>query len=259
MILLVAAAYADPTDRLAPGPGELAAAVAELEDRLATAEAVSVAVARLQGAHTTLAGKGTPCEDPVRAESLARLRHFADRWRDTVQRAVVQADRVRDTAAAPTVAPIVDEERRAAIVALLDRAGRQEAQWLETWAWFAATAPRQCRSRSFSSFAGLPPPSIQAADEAPGPAVVTALFGYVCPERGAPVAGTGGLVLLAGRACWSADAACACEQQVVHPGAVLGPEPPTPLPAAPAPLTAADPAGAEVEEAGPGEPAAPGE
>ncbi len=256
VLLLTAAAHADPTARLAPGPGELSTAQAELEGRLIVAEAVAVAVARLQGAHTTLTGKGTPCEDPVRAESLARLRHFADRWHDTVQRVVVQADRVRWTAEAPTVAPIVDEERRDLIAALLDRADRQQAQWLETYAWFLATAPRQCKSRAFTSFAGLPTPAIQAADEVPGPAAVTALSGFVCPERGEPLAGTGDLVLVAGRACWAPDAACGCEQQVVYPGAVLGPEPAKALPEPSAPVVATEAPGAEVEEAGPGEPAA---
>lgn len=256
MLPFVAAALADPTARLAPGPTELAAAQAELEGRLLVSEAVSVAVARLQGAHSTLTGKGTPCEDPVRAESLARLRHFADRWHDTVQRVVVQADRLRDTAAAPTVAPIVDEERRDAIAALLDRADRQRAQWLETVAWFGVTAPRACRSRDFGSFAGLPSPAIQAADEVQGPAAVTALEGFVCPERGAPIAGTGDLVLLPGRACWAPDDGCRCEPAPVWPGAVLGPLPPTPLPTPAAPVAATEAPGPEVEEAGPGEPAA---
>lgn len=248
-------AAADPTTRLAPGPAELAAAQAELEGRVLVAESVAVAVARLQGAHSVLSGKGSACDDPARAESLARLRHFADRWHDSVQRVAVQAARVREAAGAPTVESIVDEDRRGSIRALLDRADSQEAQWLETVAWFQATAPRACKDESFGSFAGLPTPSVQAADDAEPVAAVTARSGYVCPERGAPIAPEGDLVLLPGRACWSPDAACACTLAAVWPGAVLGPEPPRPPPVAAA--APAETPGAEVEEAGPGEPATP--
>lgn len=251
--LWAAVAGADPTSRLAPGPAELSAAQAELEGRVVVSEAVAVAVARLQGAHTLIPGKGSLCDDPVRAQSVTRLRHFADRWHDVVQRVSVQADRVRELAAAPTVEPIVDEERRADVAALLARADGQRAQWLETVAWFQSTAPRACRDVALTSFAGLPPPAIQAADEVAGPAAVTALSGFVCPERGAPIAGVGDLVLLPAGACWAATEACGCDRAPVYPGAVLGPEPAEPPPelaAAPA-----EPPGAEVEEAGPGEPA----
>jgi hypothetical protein len=258
-LVLATAALADPTSRLAPGPGELSTAQAELEGRLVVAEAVGVAVARLQGAHTNLTGKGTPCEDPVRAQSLARLRHFADRWHDAIQRVSVQAERLRWTAAAPTVEPIVDEERQALIRALITRSTRLESQWLETWAWFQATAPRVCRESALTSFAGLPPPAIQAADEVTGATAVTAVSGFVCPERGSPVEPAGDLVLLSGRACWSESAACDCQRVDTWPGAVLGPEPPEAPPPVAGLEASTDPGApaAEVEEAGPGVPAEP--
>ncbi|MCA9494083.1 MAG: hypothetical protein KC621_29345 [Myxococcales bacterium] len=223
--LLLPLANAEPVDpvvaSLAPGPSELQAAQVELEERLQVAEATSRAVARLQGAASAQLGAG--CSDPDQAERLNRLRIFADAWHDAVQRTRVQADRVAATANAPTVALIVDDERRAIIADRLARSDLQVEAWLELVGWFRRVSPRACEPTPLLASPGYPSPALLAAGEERAPAVVLVPTGFLCQEGRRPQPGGGRLFLVDGPACWSVGEECACEPGEVYPGAVLGP------------------------------------
>lgn len=223
--LLTATALATPDDpviaSLAPGPAELQAAQVELEERLRVAEATSRAVARLQGAASVELGAG--CADPDQAERLNRLRLFADAWHDAVQRVRVQADRLAATANAPTVALVVDDDRRALIGDRLARSDLQVEAWLELVAWFRRVSPRACDPTPLLAAPGYPPPALLAAGEERSPSVVLVPTGFLCQPGMAPQAGSGRLYLVDGPACWSVGQECACEPVEVYPGAILGP------------------------------------
>ncbi|MCB9684055.1 MAG: hypothetical protein H6738_01115 [Alphaproteobacteria bacterium] len=222
---LVTLARAEPHDpviaSLAPGPSELEEAQTELEERLRIAEATSRAVARLQGAASAKLGVG--CSDPDQAELLNRLRIFADAWHDAVQRTRVQADRLATTANAPTVALIVDDERREIIGDRLARSDLQVEAWLELVAWFRRVSPRACDPTPLLAVPGFPPPSLLAAGEERSPAVVLVPTGFLCQVGKAPQPGGGRLFLVDGPACWSVGAECSCEPGEIYPAAVLGP------------------------------------
>jgi hypothetical protein len=212
-------ASASPT--LAPGPDDLAAAERELQVRLVDAEAVSRAVARLQSAWIT--AEGSPgCDDPVRAPLAVRLRHFGSAWHDAVQRVRVQADRVGRLVGAPTLVPIVDAERRAAIDLLMGRADVQEQGWLELASWTSRVRLPTC-DLQLAPAPGFPRPTIAARDEGPLPVALTAVGGgRICPEA-LGVEANGVVVVVDGPVCWTTSDRCDCTAAPVEAGAVLGP------------------------------------
>ncbi|MEQ1505147.1 MAG: hypothetical protein ABMB14_23130 [Myxococcota bacterium] len=217
-------AAADPVADLAPGPQELGDAQTELEQRLVTAEAIERAVARFQSSFAGTPPLDETCRDPLRGPLTVKLRHFAAAWHDAAQRVRVQADRVARISRNPTVTPIIDPDRRAALDGLLARANAQEAGWLELVAWVDHQMPETC-DLELTTSPGLPDPIIRGDGEVPGPVALAALSpGYVCTAGAKDgVSADARVMIVTAAACWSEQQWCACEPVVVNPGAVLGP------------------------------------
>lgn len=230
LLLLLSLAHAEPSSAaesvgasvgdLAPGPRELNEAQDELVTRIETAEAIERAVARLQSAFLTTPATDELCRDPLRGPVVVRLRLFAEAWHDAAQRTRVQARRVARTAAAPTVTPMIDPDRREAIDRLLERAKAQEAAWLEFVAWADSTTVDVC-DLQLLPMPGIPDPIVRGQGEIMGGvAVTTSSEGYVCP--GAVAAPSGAVLILPGPSCYAKDPSCGCEAAAIDPGAVLG-------------------------------------
>jgi len=153
-----------------------------------------------------------------------KLRLFATAWHDAAQRVRVQSDRVARLADSPTVSPIIDEDRRIALDALLERARQQESSWLELVAWVGQEALVTCDVR-LETQSGLPDPIVRARGEEQGAvAVLARRGGFVCAsgvEEGIPADER--VLIVSGPACWSAKQPCECTPARVDPGAVLGP------------------------------------
>jgi hypothetical protein len=228
MVLLLrlwsASAVADPISTLAPGPRELGTAQAELSERLAASEAMEVAVARLQSTLASAPAFDDLCRDPLRAPLTVKLRLFATAWHDSAQRVRVQADRVARLADSPTVSPIIDEDRRIALDALIERARKQESSWLELVAWVGREALVTC-DVELETHSGLPDPIVRARGEDQGAvAVLARQGGFVCAAgvtEGVPADDR--ILIVAGPACWSPKQHCSCTPARVDPAAVLGP------------------------------------
>lgn len=229
--LWMTAAQADPTTDLAPGPRELGETQAELERRLLEAEAIERAVARLQSAFSGTPASVDTCLDPIRGPYANRIRLFARAWHDAAQRVRVQAARVERIASSPTVAPIVDVDRRALVDSLLDRSEAQESGWLELVAWVNHSLSDVCDLPLLTA-PGVPDPIIRGVGEKTGAVALIAISpGYVCP-----VGAESGLVaddrvmIVTGPTCWSEKPGCNCEPGPVNTGAILGPPLPEPEP-----------------------------
>ncbi|MEQ1572360.1 MAG: hypothetical protein ABMA64_42450 [Myxococcota bacterium] len=214
-------ASADPIDDLAPGPRELSAVQDELLLRLDTAEAIERAVARLQSAYLVTIATDELCRDPLRGPLVVRLRLFAEAWHAAAQRSRVQAKRVEWTSTSPTVTPVIDTDRRAALDKLMARARAQDSAWLEFVAWAEQASIEVC-DLELIRMPGLPDPIVRGEGEKIGGIAVTTVGdGYVCPSGVKAPEGT--VLILNGPACWSADAACGCTAEPLEPGSVLGP------------------------------------
>lgn len=203
-------AWADPAVLLAPAPGELVEAEAELERRVLDAEAIGRAASRLQNATAHL-------EHPCDGGFILRARAFASAWRDAAQRARVQADRTRTIAASPTLTPLVDEARTASIEQKAARAERQAAAWLEF-----DRLERRSRVRCDGPLQpadGLPDPTPRAIGETGLPVAVWVITGTLCPGA----RDVQGVAVVRGPVCVDLDPACACDLRELQPGAVLAP------------------------------------
>lgn len=221
----VSLAAGNEAARLAPSPADLAASAAETEARVARAEAIGVALIRVQNGWGEMLATGKapqkPCDDPGARSLFARAAVFGPTWRDAAQAARAERDRLVEIAAAPTVAPLVGDDTATAIKALLARVAAQESRYVEATAWQRAymLPPAGC-DRTLEPIAGLS----NAAPSAPGESVGTAVIGLgggrVCPVD-APADGTP--VVTAGLACVSAGSTCDCAPTAVAPAAVLGP------------------------------------
>lgn len=228
MIPLLAAALAADPAALAPTPADLTAAVAALELRLAEAEAVGEAAARVQnrwiedpavtGARPTRA----PCKEPADAALAANAGAWTSAYRDATQSARAALDRVEPMWTAPTVRPLLGEEDRSRAAELRAAVERHTATWLELAAWHdRVIAPTVRRCPALPSPApGVPRAEIPAEDDlSPGVAVIALGGGLLCP--GAVPADGRAVVLADGLACVAATT-CDCVPAAQSPGAVLG-------------------------------------
>jgi len=239
LALLAGPAAADAPD-LAPGVPELLAAEARLDALLDTAQATGRATSRLQTAWTRLPTPATPCADAERVALGWRIERFGSAWREASQAARAQADRVRRIRVAPTVAPLVDARWSARLDRQLGEAEASALGLLEASAWEASYVRPTlgaCPAAPLTNTPGVPMLEVPVRGEPEAYVAVLALGdGWVCP--GAARAEEA-VVLVPGRACWSASPTCGCTPEKVDPGAVLGPPvpepPPTEEPAAEAP------------------------
>ncbi|MDP2313390.1 MAG: hypothetical protein Q8P41_10825 [Pseudomonadota bacterium] len=238
-LLLAGRAAADAPD-LAPGVPELLAAESRLEALLGTSVATERATGRLQAAWTSRPAPKRACDDPERIALGWRIERFGSAWREAIQAARAQADRVRRIRAAATVAPLVDARWMERIDGRLAAADRGATALLEASAWEAAFVRptlAACPVPPLANAPGIPMLETPVRDE-PEPyiAVLAVGDGWVCPGA---VRAEESVVLVPGHACWSASPTCGCTAEKVEPGAVLGP------PVAEAPVEAV-PSGAEV-------------
>ena len=222
-----------PVD-LAPGAPALQAESDRLETMLITAQSSQVASLRLQTRWTVFATPATPCADKGRVEIGWRTERFGAAWRQAVQAVLAQADRVRRLRAQPTVAPLIDQRWGEALDTLLASAATQRTAFLEASAWQAAFVRpvlAQCPMVPPQPTDGLEVLEAPVRNAPELPVAVLALGdGYVCP--GLQRADSAVVLVRSGRACWSVTDDCACDIRPVYPGAVLGPEPEEPPPAA---------------------------
>jgi hypothetical protein len=219
-LLYTRTALADPVADLAPGPAELGTAQGELEQRLAIAEAIERAVARLQSTFLVTPATDDLCRDVIRGPLATKIRAFATAWHDAAQRVQTQSARLRRTAQAATVTPVIDPDRRERIDDLLRRSREQEAGWLEFVSWMNTDGIEQC-GLTLETGPGLPDPLVRGQGEVRGAvAILTTGRGFLCP---AGVAAGQGVVVVDGPVCWSDQDACGCTPTEPDPAAVLGP------------------------------------
>ncbi len=230
MLWIVPLILAAPGD-LAPGAQELDAAELRLGELRAATEAAGTATLRLQAAWTEWASaKGSPCDDHDRLSLGWRIERFGAAWREASQALRAQASRVRSLRAASTVAPLVDEARGRRIGEALSAADEQALAFLQASAWqvaYVRPVLGACPLAGEGLDRGLAVAPLPARGEAARPVAVLARgSGFVCPGA---IPADDAVVLVAAelgqaaRACWAADATCACEVGEVFPGAVLGP------------------------------------
>ncbi|MEN0064960.1 MAG: hypothetical protein AAGA48_22635 [Myxococcota bacterium] len=202
--------FANPGALLAPSPRELQAAEAELSERVLRAEAIGRAASRLQN---TAARAEDPCEGGL----ITRARAFASAWRDAAQRARVQGERTQRMASSPTLAPIMNDERKARVDDLAKRAEQQAQSWFE-FDRLEERSKVQCED-GVKPARGLPSPTpIPRGDEG-RPVAIWVLQGSLCPGPRR----VRGVAVVSGPVCVDTDPGCGCEPAEVLPGAVLAP------------------------------------
>lgn len=117
-------------------PADLDVAVAELESRLARADAVHEALGLVQNALAESAGFDGPIAcDPAVASLIARARVFGQAHRDAAQSSRVSHQRVQAVAESATVAPLVVGTRARALADLAERADHEVARQRQAAAW----------------------------------------------------------------------------------------------------------------------------
>lgn len=203
---------------LAPGPREWSAQVQKLRERLAEADAIGSAEARLHNrlAQGPIQGKAL-CATEENRSLVARSRIFGAAYRDAVQSARADADRLRRMMAEPTLQPLLWKDQRQAAEGLLDRVEAHSVRYREMASWqqrHLATAAKSCPV--------VPVPAEGLGGSATGRVAVIALGGgRICPW-GLPADGRV-LVLPGAGACYEPGESCGCKPVPQAPGAVLGP------------------------------------
>ncbi len=203
-------AFANPGAIIAPGPRELQAAEAELTERVLRAEAIGRAASRLQNA-------AFRAEEPCDGGLLTRARAFAEAWRDAAQRARVQGVRTLDMADSATLTPIMNEERRARVTDLAERAEKQAKSWFE-FDRLEERSKVKCDG-PMRPAAGLRSPTPIPDGQEGRPVAIWVLEGALCPGARR----VRGVAVVSGPVCVDVDPACSCEPVEVLPGAALAP------------------------------------
>jgi hypothetical protein len=204
----------EPSDLLAPGPKELDEALGELERRLDKADAAATALVRTHNAlgEAFASTQGRLACDAPAMKYVARTTPLGEGYRDRVQAARAQGDRVAAISQAPTVQSLATGPMKTRANTATSRLAAHERSYAELDAWqvrFVAPLQRRCRT-------------VLATDEGIGEpatgwvAFVAMVPGRICP--GGEVAT--GFAVVEGPACMSL-ASCACTPVPVAPGAVL--------------------------------------
>ena len=210
---------------VAPVPIELARATHELDDRLARASAVALAMGRLHATWGEALAAGVApdaCKDPSFGSLAARSRAFGAAYRDAVQDARAAADRLAYLHEAATVAPLLDEADRSAFAHARAATEHHVAVYLEMSAWqtrFVEPAARGC-VLSIERADGVAWSGAVATTDLRAAAVFGVGGGFVCPGA---VPADGRVAVVQGSACVAVDASCGCVPVAVLPGAVLTP------------------------------------
>ena len=204
----------EPSDLLAPGPKELDEALGELERRLDKADAAATALIRthnaLGEAFASTEGR-LACDAPV-MKYVARTTPLGEGYRDRVQAARAQGERVAAIARAPTVLSLATGPVKTRADAATSRLAAHERSYAELDAWqvrFVAPLQKRCHPK-------LTPDEGLGETASGWVAFVALVPGRVCP--GAEVAT--GFAVVEGPACMSLTS-CACTPVPVAPGAVL--------------------------------------
>lgn len=212
---------------LAPGPQDLVETAARAERLVGEAEATGTAVARLQnrlGELFASGAKAEKCEESAGVLSLAlRAEILAVHHRDTVQSARTQSERLRRLLEAPTVMPLISEQRRGDLENLRRRAELQVKHHLEMAAWqrrHASKLLERCKPALLAAPGVATAAPRGAAEGSRATALLGVGAGFLCP-MGVP-ANRGVVIAPDGYACYGA-AECTCTPAAVLPGAVLGP------------------------------------
>lgn len=209
---------------IAPGPFELSATLVELERRVHRAEVVGEAAERLQNqwglARAT--GQATPCEAGPAASALAaRILVFGPAWRDDVQAARAEAERLAYLVVAPTVVPLLDPDTRSRVDRAVERTEHEVSSYSAFAAWhqrYFLPSARGCELR-IGPAAGIPNGAPAAPEELGSAVAIVAIGGGVVCPVGLPADGR--VAVLPGPvACMGGDD-CACDPLPVDPGAVL--------------------------------------
>lgn len=204
----------EPSDLLAPGPKELDEALGELERRLDRADAAATALVRTHNAlgEAFASTQGRLACDAPAMKYVARTTPLGEGYRDRVQAARAQGERVTAIAQAPTVLSLATGPVKARADRATSRLAAHERSYAELDAWqvrFVAPLQKRCHP-------------LVAPDEGLGEiaigwvAFVALVPGRICP--GGEVAT--GFAVVEGPACMSL-ASCACTPQPIAPGAVL--------------------------------------
>jgi hypothetical protein len=215
---------------LAPGPQELDAATVEMDARVRRMEAIGTALGRVQnawGEELAAGEKPHPCDDADDASLVARSRAFGAAYRDAVQSARAQLQRLDRILAAPTILPLLDTRQTAyadGIRALVDQHVRIA---LESESWQSAHVDPTVKGCPIAldpvngiAYTGAPSTAHGAAV-----AIIGVGGGLVCPQA---VPADGRVVVTDGVACLGASD-CSCEPQRVEVATVIGPRAPAPI------------------------------
>jgi hypothetical protein len=219
LVLLTAVPDAGPWEWLAPDVQQYEARVRELESKLVRAEAIHVALSRVQNqiAERLKAGVG-PCVDAAGQSLVARTRVLGPALRDGAQAARAEHARVRALRDSPTVAPLLGAPEQSRLDALTERVKAASRRYLVALEWNRRFIPDEEKCAA----AVQPAPGLSAPDGATarGPvAVIGVGGGRICPWQ---MRAEGVVVLDRPEACY-AHQECACTPKPVLPGAVIGP------------------------------------
>jgi hypothetical protein len=207
-----------PSDLLAPGPRELDQALGELEARLDRADAAATALIRTHnalGEALASAPGRLACDAPAIAY-VARTEPLGTGYRDRVQAARAQGERLATIVTAPTVLSLADGPVKARTNAATTRLSAHERSYAELDAWqkrFVVPLLRRCHP-ALAPGAGIGEPSTGWV------AVVALGPGRVCPSGEAASEFT----LVNGPVCVSLTS-CSCTPAPVAPGAVVSASP----------------------------------
>ncbi len=221
---------------LAPSLLQATQAIERLDRLTAEAEAIGTALFRVHNEFAERRLKSAappPCEARWLIDLGGRSREFGGAFRDAVQSARVQGARVESLIVQPTVAPLLDPATNHRVLALLGRVDDLSSRYPEASAWqqqFIEPLLADC-AVTFTPAGGFASPAPEAAPDAataampagkrePLVAIMAIGGGWLCPGA-VPAAG---VMLVAGKVCYSASEACGCEPVAVDPATVMGPD-----------------------------------
>lgn len=224
-LLLVWHALAQPdpsTELLAPRLSDLLSHLARAEAHLETADALGVALGRVH--NTMLQEDHLRCADPAAVSLAWRAEVLGGAWRDALQSARAEADRLTRMRDAATVAPLLDVARHEEMNAVNARLGAAVRAWRTAAGWQAKHVLswyRRCPWEAPTAQPGLPAAIPRAEGESDRIAVIVLSGGGVlCPDQ-RRLGGVGAVVLDGEAACLSKTDACGCVPAEVLPGAIL--------------------------------------